>query len=340
MTLAARDVPRRLVRTEQDRLGQACLRRGQRARGGPAVRHQRQRTVIGVYIIAGLIYGIAAWQALGRCPTPTRTPTRRATWTRSPRSSSAAPACSAAGEACSARCRRADRHGAAQRADPGGHRRPYQNLATGVLVIAAVALDRFTRRERSDDRADPAGRGLVKRYGRVTAIDGADFDLLPGEVLAVVGDNGAGKSSLIKALTGAVVPDAGEINLDGQPVHFTSPAGRPPGRDRDGVPGPGRGAGAGHRHEPVPGPGNAARRLARAVCASWTPKAMRTEAQQAARRAGHQHQVDHAAGRDPVRRPAAGRRGGPGGHVRHQGRDHGRADGRAGRRRVRPRCWS
>ena len=66
-------------------------------------------------------------------------------------------------------------------------------------------------------------RGLVKRYGRVVAIDGADFDLLPGEILAVIGDNGAGKTTLIKSLVGAVQPDAGAIRLDGKPVEFRSP---------------------------------------------------------------------------------------------------------------------
>ncbi|GAA3005952.1 ATP-binding cassette domain-containing protein [Streptosporangium longisporum] len=66
-------------------------------------------------------------------------------------------------------------------------------------------------------------RGLVKRYGHVTALDGVDFDLMPGEVLAVIGDNGAGKSSLIKALTGALQPDEGEILLDGRPVRFRDP---------------------------------------------------------------------------------------------------------------------
>jgi fructose transport system ATP-binding protein len=66
-------------------------------------------------------------------------------------------------------------------------------------------------------------RGLVKRYGHVTALDGADFDLLPGEILAVIGDNGAGKSSLIKALSGALIPDEGEIRLDGKAVKFHSP---------------------------------------------------------------------------------------------------------------------
>jgi fructose transport system ATP-binding protein len=66
-------------------------------------------------------------------------------------------------------------------------------------------------------------KGLTKRYGRVVAIDGSDLELLPGEILAVIGDNGAGKSSLIKALSGAVVPDSGEILLDGQPVQFRNP---------------------------------------------------------------------------------------------------------------------
>ena len=68
-----------------------------------------------------------------------------------------------------------------------------------------------------------SARGLHKRYGNVTAMDGADFDLYPGEILAVIGDNGAGKSSLIKCLSGAVVPDEGEILLDGQPITMKTP---------------------------------------------------------------------------------------------------------------------
>ncbi len=66
-------------------------------------------------------------------------------------------------------------------------------------------------------------RGIVKRYGRVTALDNSDFDLYPGEILAVIGDNGAGKSSLIKAISGAIRPDEGEIRLEGNVVHFNNP---------------------------------------------------------------------------------------------------------------------
>jgi fructose transport system ATP-binding protein len=68
-----------------------------------------------------------------------------------------------------------------------------------------------------------AAKGLTKRYGQVTALDGADFELRNGEILAVIGDNGAGKSTLIKALSGAIIPDSGEIQLDGKTVHFKSP---------------------------------------------------------------------------------------------------------------------
>jgi fructose transport system ATP-binding protein len=77
----------------------------------------------------------------------------------------------------------------------------------------------------SVETANPVleARGLVKRYGRVTALDHADFALMPGEILAVIGDNGAGKSSMIKAISGAVIPDEGEVLLDGAPVQFKSP---------------------------------------------------------------------------------------------------------------------
>ncbi|MDX5349952.1 MAG: ATP-binding cassette domain-containing protein [Paracoccaceae bacterium] len=66
-------------------------------------------------------------------------------------------------------------------------------------------------------------RGLVKRYGKVTALDHCDFELYPGEILAVIGDNGAGTSTLIKAISGAVVPDEGQIWLDGREIAFKTP---------------------------------------------------------------------------------------------------------------------
>ena len=67
----------------------------------------------------------------------------------------------------------------------------------------------------SDTTPVVQGRGIVKRYGHVTAIDHADFELRQGEILAVIGDNGAGKSSIVKAICGAVIPDEGEILIEG-----------------------------------------------------------------------------------------------------------------------------
>lgn len=67
-------------------------------------------------------------------------------------------------------------------------------------------------------------RDISKSYGPVRSLDGVDLTLAPGEVLGLVGDNGAGKSTLMKVLAGAETPDAGEIRVAGEPVHFGSPA--------------------------------------------------------------------------------------------------------------------
>ena len=77
----------------------------------------------------------------------------------------------------------------------------------------------------ADLNAQPilSAKGLTKRFGRVTALNGSDLELFPGEILAVIGDNGAGKSSLIKCLSGAMVPDEGEIFLDGNRANFKRP---------------------------------------------------------------------------------------------------------------------
>ncbi|WP_427016367.1 ATP-binding cassette domain-containing protein [Pseudarthrobacter sp. P1] len=66
-------------------------------------------------------------------------------------------------------------------------------------------------------------KNLVKTFGRVVGLDGVSLDLYPGEVLAVIGDNGAGKSTLIKCLTGAEIPDSGDLYVSGQQVHFKRP---------------------------------------------------------------------------------------------------------------------
>ncbi len=66
-------------------------------------------------------------------------------------------------------------------------------------------------------------RGIEKNFGAVRALRGADLDLWPSEVLGLVGDNAAGKSTLMKILTGVHRPDSGDVFFEGKPVSFSSP---------------------------------------------------------------------------------------------------------------------
>jgi ABC-type sugar transport system ATPase subunit len=68
-----------------------------------------------------------------------------------------------------------------------------------------------------------AARSISKRFGALTALSGVDLDIRSGEVLALLGDNGAGKSTFIKILAGAHQPSGGEIRIEGRPATFASP---------------------------------------------------------------------------------------------------------------------
>jgi ABC-type sugar transport system ATPase subunit len=85
----------------------------------------------------------------------------------------------------------------------------------------------------SPDSPAPAGaqqdgvllslRGLTKTFGPVQALTGVDLDVLPGKVTALIGDNGAGKSSLIKTISGLWAPDSGTISWEGRKVQLHGP---------------------------------------------------------------------------------------------------------------------
>lgn len=66
-------------------------------------------------------------------------------------------------------------------------------------------------------------RGIVKRYGGLTAVDGASFDVDAGELVGLIGPNGSGKTTLLNILSGLAEPDSGEILLDGTPCHGLKP---------------------------------------------------------------------------------------------------------------------
>ncbi len=90
-----------------------------------------------------------------------------------------------------------------------------------------MSTDTLTSTDRADGAAPSAPllslRGLTKTFGAVRALTGVDLDVPAGRVTALAGDNGAGKSVLIKTVAGLWPPDAGEILWDGRPVHLHHP---------------------------------------------------------------------------------------------------------------------
>ena len=175
-------------------------------------------------------------------------------------------------------------------------------------------------------------RTISKSFGAVQALRGVDLSPDSGQVTALVGDNGAGKSVLIKTIAGIHGPDGGEILWKGRPVHIRSPKAaaalgietvyqdlalvRQPRHRPEHVPRSG-----GDAPRPAGGGGHGA-----------------LGAPDADRPLGHDRALDPAAGRLAVGRPAPGRRGGEGGDVELRARDHGRAHRRARRRPDAPWC--
>jgi D-xylose transport system ATP-binding protein len=66
-------------------------------------------------------------------------------------------------------------------------------------------------------------RNITKTFGSVEALTDVDFEVAPGEIMALVGDNGAGKSTLIKCIAGTHTPDSGQIFFEGREVHINGP---------------------------------------------------------------------------------------------------------------------
>jgi simple sugar transport system ATP-binding protein len=66
-------------------------------------------------------------------------------------------------------------------------------------------------------------RGVSKHFGAIEALSGVDLAIEPGEVLGLMGDNGAGKSTIVKIIAGNFPPSSGEIRMQDNPVHFTKP---------------------------------------------------------------------------------------------------------------------
>jgi simple sugar transport system ATP-binding protein len=86
-------------------------------------------------------------------------------------------------------------------------------------------------------------KNIEKHFGSVIALNGVSVEIYPGECHCLLGDNGAGKSTFIKTMSGVHKPTRGEILFEGKPMHFESPRDAMDGRHRHGLPG--------SRHDPA-----------------------------------------------------------------------------------------
>ena len=121
----------------------------------------------------------------------------------------------------------------------------------------------------TDDRPDPLRPAVsIKRYGRVTALDNAHFDLMPGEILAVIGDNGAGKSKPDQGDLGGGHPRRRRDQARRQTGQFQLADGGAEGGDRDRLSEPGSVAGSLHRRQSLPRPRDPKTRTAREKCSA------------------------------------------------------------------------
>jgi ABC-type sugar transport system ATPase subunit len=98
-------------------------------------------------------------------------------------------------------------------------------MDTHATMIQMTQLDKVGPQGDQDQSQGPilAVRGLTKSYGPVIALAGVDVDLYRGEVVALLGDNGAGKSTFISILAGVNQPTSGELYLDGRPIKVSDP---------------------------------------------------------------------------------------------------------------------
>ena len=181
------------------------------------------RLLLSVYVLTGVIVALSAWVLIGRVGAAT--------------TSSAVDAnldsitavviggtslFGGRGSVPRNPSRRRDRRRLSQWAGAGASRRPLSDLGhrtfdhrrrlprpmdpRGENAAMSAAIASASRDDRDAQVPVLSARGLVKTFGPVVALDGVDIDLYRGEVLAVIGDNGAGKSVLIKCLTGAEMP--------------------------------------------------------------------------------------------------------------------------------------